>query len=153
LIERYVKPGRVRLAFENFPLKEHAHAIPAAQAAACAGVQDKFWQMYDLLFSDPRHLEHDHLMHRATQLNLDVAKFDACLTGPQTPRLQVDVTQAARLRVSGVPAFAIGRVFAGAFMKPTARLVGALDLDKFTAALDGVLATAPLQPNVAGAGK
>src|SRR5204863_2147972 len=50
-IDRYVKTGKVRLAYVNFPLGIHAHAFPAAEAAMCAGVQNKFWPMHDSLFA------------------------------------------------------------------------------------------------------
>src|SRR6185369_12651734 len=51
LRDQYVKTGKIRLAYVNFPLAMHAHAFPAAEAAMCAGAQDKFWQMHDALFS------------------------------------------------------------------------------------------------------
>src|SRR3954468_18867929 len=50
-IDQYVKTGKVRLAYVNFPLGIHAHAFPAAEAAMCAGVQNKFWPMHDSLFA------------------------------------------------------------------------------------------------------
>jgi protein-disulfide isomerase len=143
LVERYVTPGRLRIAFENFPLKEHVNAIPAAQAGACATADHQFWPMYDLLYRDPHHLDQARLISRAQQLKLDLPRFTACLMGPQKPRLQMDSMDGRRLHLSGVPAFAIGRVFAGNFVKPTVRLAGAQDLAKFTSALDAVLGPAP----------
>src|SRR3954447_6475356 len=50
-LDQYVKTGKVRLAYVNFPLGIHAHAFPAAEAAMCAGVQNKFWPMHDSLFA------------------------------------------------------------------------------------------------------
>jgi protein-disulfide isomerase len=143
LVERYVKPGRLRIAFENFPLKEHVNAVPAAQAGACATAERQFWPMYDLLFRDPHHLDQASLIDRAKQVKLDLPRFTACLMGPQKPRLQMDNMDARRLHLSGVPAFAIGRMFAGTFIKPTVRLAGAQDVGKFTSALDSVLGPAP----------
>src|SRR5207253_609766 len=51
LVKDYVESGRVRLAYLNFPLSQHQNAMPAAEAAMCASVQDKFWPMHDSLFS------------------------------------------------------------------------------------------------------
>src|SRR6058998_2501259 len=51
LRDQYVKTGKIRLAYVNFPLAIHVHAFPAAEAAMCAGAQAKFWQMHDALFS------------------------------------------------------------------------------------------------------
>ena len=46
LREKYVRTGKVRLAFQHLPLKAHRFAETAARAANCAGRQTKFWQMH-----------------------------------------------------------------------------------------------------------
>ena len=51
IVSEYIKPGIVRLAYVNFPLAQHPHALPAAEAAMCAAAQDKFWPMHDALFN------------------------------------------------------------------------------------------------------
>lgn len=44
--------GKVRLVFKNFPLLSlHPHAQKAAEAAACAKAQGKFWEFHDKLFT------------------------------------------------------------------------------------------------------
>src|SRR5207245_4378739 len=50
-LEQYVKTGKVRLAYVNFPLASHVYAWPAAESAMCAGAQGKFWPMHDALFA------------------------------------------------------------------------------------------------------
>ena len=46
----YVKAGKVKWIFVNFPLPTHANAWPAAEAAMCAGgVGERFWPMHDRL--------------------------------------------------------------------------------------------------------
>src|SRR5260370_14063611 len=42
----------VRVIFRNFPLVNHQHAREAAYAAEAAGLQDRFWQMHDLLYKE-----------------------------------------------------------------------------------------------------
>jgi protein-disulfide isomerase len=43
-------PADVRLVYKQFPLTDlHERALPAAMAADCAGQQEKFWEMHDLL--------------------------------------------------------------------------------------------------------
>jgi protein-disulfide isomerase len=42
--------SRLRVVFRNFPLPAHQHALEAAQAAEAAGLQGKFWEMYDTLY-------------------------------------------------------------------------------------------------------
>src|SRR5919205_3448630 len=45
----YVDAGKVRLAYVNFPLTGHKNAWPAAEAAMCAALQGKFWELHDSL--------------------------------------------------------------------------------------------------------
>jgi len=52
IVREYVKTGKIRMAYVNFPLVgAHPHAMQAAEAAMCAGAQNKFWAMHDELFS------------------------------------------------------------------------------------------------------
>ena len=46
--------GKVRLVFRHFPLSFHEHAPKAAEAAACAEDQGKFWEMHEKLFANQR---------------------------------------------------------------------------------------------------
>lgn len=48
---QYAQKGQIRLAFINFPLSIHPNAVPAAEAAMCAAVQNKFWPMHEALFA------------------------------------------------------------------------------------------------------
>lgn len=70
--------NQVRFVFRHFPLEEvHPHAELAAEAAECAGGQDKFWEMHDLLFENQAHLKLNHLRGYAERLGLDMARFTA----------------------------------------------------------------------------
>ena len=76
LLEKFTE--RVRFVFRHFPLAEvHPHAVRAAEAAECAGGQDKFWPMHDLLFENQTHLDLHHLRAYAGRLDLDLARFTA----------------------------------------------------------------------------
>jgi protein-disulfide isomerase len=44
--------SKLRIVFRNFPLPAHKHAREAAQAAEAAGLQGKFWEMYDTLYRE-----------------------------------------------------------------------------------------------------
>jgi protein-disulfide isomerase len=50
LRERYIDKGLVRFASRDLPLTMHAHAIPAAVAARCAGEQGRYWEYREALF-------------------------------------------------------------------------------------------------------
>ena len=70
--------NRVRFAFRHFPLEEvHPHALRAAEAAECAGGQDRFWPMHDLLFDNQLHLKQPQLFEYAQRLGLDMPRFTA----------------------------------------------------------------------------
>lgn len=48
----FIEPGHVRMAYVNLPITSiHPNATPAAEAAMCASVQNKFWQVHDALFA------------------------------------------------------------------------------------------------------
>ena len=72
-------PGKVAVAFRNFPLKGHAEAVPAAENAACAAEQGKFWEMHDLLFGNQERLDRQNGIAFATRLGLDSSAFLECL--------------------------------------------------------------------------
>ena len=69
--------GRVRFAFRHFPLTQiHPHALAAAATAEAAARQGRFWEMHELLFHRQKALEDDDLRAYATEIGLDVARFD-----------------------------------------------------------------------------
>lgn len=73
---------KVQLAFRQYPLVSiHPQAHKAAEAALCAGDQDKFWPMHDALFARQRELEPAQLKQRAAELGLDAQRFETCLDG------------------------------------------------------------------------
>jgi protein-disulfide isomerase len=50
-LEREYRP-RLRVIFRHFPLPNHAHAREAACASEAAGLQERFWEMHDLLYRE-----------------------------------------------------------------------------------------------------
>ena len=115
LLERY--PGKIRLAYRDFPLDSiHPQARRAAEAARCAHDQTKFWEYHDVLFSQSPRLSTDDLRRYADQVGLDVTKFDDCLTaGTHKAAVQRDLDEGNRLGVTGTPAFFVnGRPLSGA---------------------------------------
>jgi protein-disulfide isomerase len=67
----------VRFAFRHFPLTQiHPHALVAAAAAEAAGLQDRFWDMHELLFHRQQALDDDDLGRYAADIGLDNARFD-----------------------------------------------------------------------------
>lgn len=114
VMEKYA--GKVRLVFRHFPLSFHPHAPKAAEAAACANDQGKFWEMHKQLFANQKGLSIDELKAHATAVGLDKAKFDDCLdTGKMKALVDADTKAGGDVGVTGTPAFFInGKLLSGA---------------------------------------
>jgi protein-disulfide isomerase len=116
-------PGGVRFAFRHFPLTEvHPHAAIAAAAAEAAGLQDRFWEMHDLLYHRQKALEDDDLRAYAGELGLDVELFDRDRAGdPVLRRVARDMSSGiASGQVLGTPTlFVDGVVHAGGYDAPS----------------------------------
>jgi len=100
---------RLRFAFRHFPLiVKHPHAQLAAEAAEAAGVQGKFWEMYDLLFTNQRRIEHTDLVRYAGRLGLDTTWFVRALDECHfTARVVADVDGGQQSGVTGTPTYFI----------------------------------------------
>lgn len=107
---------RVRLVFRDFPLPIHPLAPKAAEAAACAEEQGRFWEMHDKLFANQGGLQVADLKQRALELGLDADQFNQCLdSGKHEGNWKKDVAEGTRYGVSGTPAFFVnGRLVSGA---------------------------------------
>jgi protein-disulfide isomerase len=105
--------GGIRFAFRHFPLVEiHPHAFAAAAAAEAAALQGRFWEMHELLFHRQKALSDVDLHAYATQLELDVARFDHDRFSPQIlRRIRRDVESGvASGEVRGTPTLFIDGV-------------------------------------------
>jgi protein-disulfide isomerase len=120
--------GGVRFAFRHFPLTEiHPHAPAAAAAAEAAALQDRFWDMHELLFHRQKALEDDDLRRYAADLELDLERFDTDRAGADVlARIERDLASGlASGEVRGTPTLFIdGVVHRGAY--DTAALVEVL---------------------------
>jgi protein-disulfide isomerase len=111
-VERQLNGG-IRFAFRHFPLVEiHPHALDAAAAAEAAALQNRFWDMHELLFHRQKALGADDLRRYADQLGLDVARFDQDrLSADVQSRIRRDVDSGiASGQVRGTPTLFIDGV-------------------------------------------
>ena len=111
IYESYVHTGKVELVFLDFPLQMHDRAFRAAEAAQCAGEQDLFWDMHHRIFGEGwGALADDDLVGNAEFLGADIAAFRACLdSGRHADGIRQDMRELKKARVTGTPAFLIGR--------------------------------------------
>lgn len=98
-------PKQARLIFKHFPLTSiHPQAMPAAQAAAAAQKQGKFWEMHEKLFANQRALAPEQLKQYAQEIGLNVAQFEADMQSEEIKTVvQEDMQLAQRAGVRGTP--------------------------------------------------
>ena len=126
---------RVRLVFRDFPLPNHPNAQPAAEAAACAFEQGKYWEFQDLIFNNTGILGDATYLKFAQQIGLDEAAFKTCYDeGRYREAVTTDRDWASELGVSSTPTFFInGIALIGAQPYETFRQVIEMELaGKFT---------------------
>jgi protein-disulfide isomerase len=95
--------------FRNFPLTEiHPNAFDAALAAEAAGLQNKFWEMYDLLYQNQAYLSEDVLFAYANEIGLDMDRFEQDIQSQALiSKIEADMEGGLSSGVSGTPTFYI----------------------------------------------
>jgi protein-disulfide isomerase len=114
LTRDYVDNGRARLAYLNFPLSQHQNALPAAEAAMCASVQDKFWPMHDSLFTSQQRWETlpnavPFFDSAAAHIGVAMPAWRDCVTRHLTrPLIEADYERSRTAGVKSTPTFYVG---------------------------------------------
>lgn len=121
LMRDYVAKGKIRLAFLNMPLSIHPNAMPAAEAAMCAAVQNKFWPMHEALFESQQQWEGlqnpvPELGSLAGRVGVNMPQWTDCMTNHSTRALiEADRDRARAAGVNSTPTFFVGaQTLAGA---------------------------------------
>jgi protein-disulfide isomerase/uncharacterized membrane protein len=118
---------QVRLVHRHLPLDMacnpglsrpfHTRACIFAEAAECAGLQGRFWEMNDALFSIQETVKTKDVdpVELAVRLGLNRSDFKRCLEGHATAeRIAVDVRESMARKLTGTPSFLVGeRLFMG----------------------------------------
>lgn len=112
--------GRIEYVFRHFPLPGHRHARIAAQAAEAAGLQGKFFEMGDLLFTNQEEWSNSNnpeeiFVGYAEQLELDVPAFQEALDNEELRQaIQTDLNAGIDVGVNSTPTFYInGKAYPG----------------------------------------
>ena len=136
-LDQYVRSGKVKVAFINFPIESiHKNAMITAEAAMCAAAQNKFWAYHTGLFNtqtqwagmaEPRPV----LDSLAKSVGLDTAAWAKCVDSKQmVPMIRADLSRASAAGVGSTPSFIIGDQV----------IAGAQPLDDMRPALDAAIA-------------
>ena len=134
----YIDTGKVNYVYRDFPLNGPS-SILAAEASYCAGEQDKYWQYHNLIFKNwagenTGWITMNLLMEFATQLNLDMPKFDSCMNMHKFYQRIIDNESFAKqIGVNATPSFLIFDD------EELVRIIGAQKLERFQYVIDELL--------------
>lgn len=143
LAQEYLRTGKIRYVFRDFPLKAiHKNASKAAEAAHCAGEQGQYWAMHDRLFAHRTALSPDDLPRHAEAVGLALPEFQACVdSGRYAEKVRQGLTDGKAAGVRGTPTFFVGFTDGEATtITVTRRLRGARPFAEFQKAFASLLA-------------
>lgn len=107
---------KLTFVFRDMPLTNiHPNALAAATAAEAAGLQDKFYEMHDLLYQTQTNWANASVNDRAVlfenlakQLGLDISKFKNDLTNPNIDqKIARDRSTANHFSITSTPTFVL----------------------------------------------
>ena len=108
--EQYIKTGKVKLVYRDFPLTSiHPMAQKSAEAAECADDQGKFWEYHNKIFEKQDSLSIANLKQWASELGLNTNEFNKCLdSGKHEDEVNKDASDAVAAGGQGTPFFIVG---------------------------------------------
>lgn len=106
----YIETGKIKYFFLDFPLESiHKKALKAHEAANCAGEQEKFWEMHDLIFANSRKLDLVNFTQHADALGLNPPAFQECInSGKYVAKIRKDISEGKKAGVRATPSFLFG---------------------------------------------
>ena len=130
--------SRIKFIFRNYPLAIPAHdkAYDAAVAAEAAGLQGRFWDMQNLLFTNQQTWSSNPEYRKiwegyASQLGLDVEKWKSDMAGLNAKsRVDADLQRGRALNINSTPS-----VFVNGMLIPFEQMT----IEGMRAVIDGEL--------------
>ena len=105
----YIDTGLVRFVHKDLPLPFHPHALPAAAAARCAGEQNRYWELYSILFKRQNCLGCKGVLAIAAEEELNTSQLQACMERKATLAvINANRSEASLHNISATPTFVIG---------------------------------------------
>lgn len=144
IAESYVADGTVYFVYRSFGSFIGPESKAAAEAAYCAGDQNKFWEYHDILFANQTGenvgaYSNRRLQAFAEELSLDMGAFNNCLnSGKYSDRVEQDRADGTAAGVTGTPAFVVSYTVNGE--QKTRFISGAYPFDQFQTEIEGALA-------------
>lgn len=110
----YLATGKAKLIFKNFAFLGQESKW-AAEAAACAGDQEKFWDYHNKLFEEQNGenkgaFKVENLKRFAQEIGLKQGDFNTCFDeGKFTGQIADEISEAERRGVNSTPTFFVGQ--------------------------------------------
>ena len=111
IADTYVADGTVYFVYRSFGNFIGPESKAAAEAAYCAGDQNKYWEYHDILFANQTGENVGAYTDRrlgafAEALSLDVDAFNSCFdSGKYSDRVEQDYLDGSAAGITGTPAF------------------------------------------------
>ena len=131
VVEEY--KDKVKIVYRDYPL--HKNSLDLAMGARCAGEQNKFWEMHDILFANQDRLSSSEdiksdLGSIAAALKLNTTQFTACLDSQKyLAKIKSDFDDAETLAIKGTPSWFVNNY----------ELTGYLSETKFRELISGLI--------------
>ena len=135
----YIDTGKVEYIFKDFPLEFHKQAPKAAEAANCAGDQEKYWEMHGKLFENQNNLSVDKLKSYAKDMGISSFEFERCLDSAKfAEKVAKDIAEGKKEGVNGTPYFILG-IKTGNGLDKKKMMVGARPFSAYKQEIDALL--------------
>ena len=144
LMDTLVADGTVYFVYNTFGEFIGSESGASAEAAYCAGDQEKFWEMHDIIFSNQAGenqgaFSKARLLSFAETLKLDMNKFESCFNAN---KYKDTITQDGKDGIAGgvkaTPSFVLSYTVNGE--KKTKLIEGAQTIDTFKQEVNAALA-------------
>lgn len=136
LQEKYIKTGKMRLVYKEYPVVSGDLSVIGSLAAQCAANQNRYEAMADWLFTNDEWKGQDavaKVTEAAVALGLDTAAFETCFsTQASLDPVIEDYQEGQNIGITGTPNFVIN----GHWVQ------GALSPDEFGLIIDALLTEA-----------
>ena len=135
LIKAYVETGKVRFEYRSFGAFLGPESGATAEATYCAGDQEKFWDMHDLIFANQNGenqgaFTDKRLRAFAEKLGLEMGPFNNCFANSKyADKVKQDGVEGAKAGIQSTPSFLINDKL----------VVGAQPFSVFQAEIDALL--------------
>lgn len=139
IYDEYVRTGKIKVAYVNYPLQQHQHAMVTAEAAMCASAQGKFWPYHEALFATQQQWQSMPsptalLDSIAGAVGVEKTAWKQCVESQKMrPLIMADRDRSANAGVQSTPTFLIGNKV----------LLGAMPVDSLRIAIDAEIAKTP----------